>query len=69
MKAGGKPFALFATCLMLVSRLASFSILNMEATPPSETSVDFQQTTLRYIPDNITFHKHSCENLKLLLAV
>jgi hypothetical protein len=28
-----------------------------------ETSVEFQQTTRRYIPEDIT-HKHSCENVK-----
>jgi hypothetical protein len=28
------------------------------------TSVDFQRTTRRYIPENRTFHTHRCENLK-----
>jgi hypothetical protein len=41
----------------------------MEETLSSETSVDFQQTTLRYVPDDITLHNHSCENLKFLLPV
>jgi hypothetical protein len=27
-------------------------------------SVDFQRTTLRYIPEEITLHNHRCENLK-----
>jgi hypothetical protein len=31
---------------------------------PSETSVDFQWTTWRYIPEDSTLHSHSCENLK-----
>jgi hypothetical protein len=30
----------------------------------SETSVDFQWTTPRYIPEKRTLHDHSCENLK-----
>jgi hypothetical protein len=30
----------------------------------SETSVDTQRTTRRYIPENITLHIHRCENLK-----
>jgi hypothetical protein len=30
----------------------------------SETSVDFQRTTRRYIPEGRTLHKHRCENLK-----
>jgi hypothetical protein len=29
----------------------------------SETSVDFQQTTLPYIPEDITLYNHHCENL------
>jgi hypothetical protein len=35
----------------------------MEATCSSETSVDFQRTTRRYIPEDITPHNHCCENL------
>jgi hypothetical protein len=27
-------------------------------------SVDFQQTTQRYIPEDSTLHNHCCENLK-----
>jgi hypothetical protein len=30
----------------------------------SETSVNFQRTTRRYIPENGTLHIHRCENLK-----
>jgi hypothetical protein len=29
----------------------------------SETSVNFQRTTRRYIPEDITLHAHLCENL------
>jgi hypothetical protein len=36
----------------------------MEAICSSETSVDFQRTTRRYIPENSTLHNHGCENLK-----
>jgi hypothetical protein len=37
----------------------------MEAICSFETSVDFQRTTLRYIPeDTSTLHNHRCENLK-----
>jgi hypothetical protein len=32
------------------------STLNMEATCSSETSADFQRTTRRYIPVNMTLH-------------
>jgi hypothetical protein len=30
----------------------------------SETSVDFQRTTRRYIPEDSTLHNYRCENLK-----
>jgi hypothetical protein len=30
----------------------------------SETSVDFQRTTWRYIPEGINLHNYRCENLK-----
>jgi hypothetical protein len=36
----------------------------MEAICSSETSVDTQQTTRRYIPEDGTLHNHRCENLK-----
>jgi hypothetical protein len=36
----------------------------MEAICFSETSVAFQQTTLRHIPEDDTLHNHRCENLK-----
>jgi hypothetical protein len=36
----------------------------MEAICSSETSVEFQRTTRRYIPDDGTLHNHRCENLE-----
>jgi hypothetical protein len=36
----------------------------MEATCSSETWVDTQRTTRRYIPEDGTLHNHRCENLK-----
>jgi hypothetical protein len=36
----------------------------MEAIFSSETSVDTQRTTQRYIPEDGTLHNHRCENLK-----
>jgi hypothetical protein len=36
----------------------------MEAICFSETSVDFQLTTQRYIPDGSSLHKHRGKNLK-----
>jgi hypothetical protein len=38
--------------------------LKMEAICSSKTSVDFQRTTWRYIPEDSTLHNHPCENLK-----
>jgi hypothetical protein len=40
-----------------------FSTLKMEAICSSETSVDTQRTTQRYIPEEGTLHNHRCENL------
>jgi hypothetical protein len=40
------------------------STLKMEVTRSSETSVDFQRTTRRYIPQDGTLHSHRCEILK-----
>jgi hypothetical protein len=36
----------------------------MEAISSSETSVDFEQITRRYIPEDSTLHNHRCDNLK-----
>jgi hypothetical protein len=38
--------------------------LKIEAICSSETSVDTQRTTRRYIPEDGTLHNHRCENLK-----
>jgi hypothetical protein len=48
----------------LVSCSAYSSTLKMEAVYYSETSVDFQRTTRRYIPEDGTLHNHRCKNLK-----
>jgi hypothetical protein len=48
----------------LVSCSAYSSTLKMEAIWSSETSVDFQRTTQRYIPEHSTLHNRRCENLK-----
>jgi hypothetical protein len=40
----------------------------MEATSSSETSVDFQRTTRRYIPEDGALHNHPCENLKFYIV-
>jgi hypothetical protein len=39
----------------------------MEAKCSSETTVDFQQTTLRYIPEYRNLHNHRYEYLKSYL--
>jgi hypothetical protein len=43
---------------MLVSCLAYSSTLKMEAICSSDTSVDFQQFTRRYIPEDSTLYTH-----------
>jgi hypothetical protein len=53
---GGTSADLLATCFMLVSFLAYSSTVNMEATCSSETSVEFQRTTRRYIPEDRDLH-------------
>jgi hypothetical protein len=45
-----------APALTLVSCSAYFSTLKMEAIFSSETSVDSQRTTRRYIPEDGTLH-------------
>jgi hypothetical protein len=52
------------TCFILISCLAYSSTLKMEATYSSETSADFQRTTLLYIPNARILHNHPYENLK-----
>jgi hypothetical protein len=43
---------------------SAFLTLKMEAICSSETSVDFQWSTCRYISEDRTLHNHRCENLK-----
>jgi hypothetical protein len=57
----------WATCFMLGLCLAYSSNIKMEAACSSETSVDFQLSTWRYILEDILF-KHFCENLKTYLG-
>jgi hypothetical protein len=49
--------------------LASSSTLKMRATCSSETSIDFQHATRRYIPEDGAFHKHRCENLRPYIKI
>jgi hypothetical protein len=51
---------------MLVSCLAYFSTLKMEATCFSEASVEFQRTTWRYIPEDRTLQEGIYSELSLL---
>jgi hypothetical protein len=46
--------ALLATCFKLVSRMAYHSALKKQATCSSETSFDFQRTSQRHIPEDMT---------------
>jgi hypothetical protein len=47
------------------SSCSAYSLtLQTEAIYSSETSVDTQRTTQRYIPEDGTLHKYRCENLK-----
>jgi hypothetical protein len=48
-----------ATRFTLLSCLAYSSTLQMEAVCSSETSVDFQRTTRRYIPEDRTLHPYT----------
>jgi hypothetical protein len=47
------------SAFILVSFLVYFSKMKMEATCSSETSVDFQRTTRRYIPEDRTLHTNN----------
>jgi hypothetical protein len=53
--------ALTVTCFTLVSFLAYSWTMKMEATCYSETSVDFQRNTWRYIPEDRTIHNNCSE--------
>jgi hypothetical protein len=48
--------SLHAICFIMVGRLAHSSNLKMGATCFSETSVDFQRTTRRHIPEEKTLY-------------
>jgi hypothetical protein len=52
-----------APALKLVS-CSAYSSLKMEPICSFETSVDFQRTTRRYIPEVSTLHNHCCESFK-----
>jgi hypothetical protein len=56
--------ALLATRFMLISCLAYFLTMKMEAKCSFDMSVDIQQTTRCYIPKCRTFHNHLREHLK-----
>jgi hypothetical protein len=49
---------------MLVSCSAYSTTMKMEAACSTETSLNFQQTTRRYIPEDRILHNHRCEHLK-----
>jgi hypothetical protein len=51
-------------CFMLVSCLAYSSSLKIEVTRSSY----FRRTTWRYFSEARTYHKHSCDNLKLYIC-
>jgi hypothetical protein len=53
----------------MASCLAYSSTLKILATFSSETSVKFQLTTWRYIPEYSTLHDHRCENLKSYIKI
>jgi hypothetical protein len=55
-----QPKFLFATCFMLDSRLAYTSTMEAESTCTSEISVDNQQATWRYIPEEMTLRLSHC---------
>jgi hypothetical protein len=58
------------TCLIhLVSCLAYSSSMKMKETYPSETSVDFQQNTRHYIPEDRIFHRVYCFSCGLFSAL
>jgi hypothetical protein len=54
---------------MPVSGLDYSSILKIEETCSSETSVNLQRTMRRYIPEDINPHNHRSENLKSYIHI
>jgi hypothetical protein len=59
-----RPMTLLALCFTLLSCMAYSPIQKMEATCSSETSVNLQRSTRRYIPEDRTLHNHRCDTLK-----
>jgi hypothetical protein len=47
--------------------IASVFRVKMEAPCSSEMSVDFQQTTWNYIPEDRILYNHCCENLRFYI--
>jgi uncharacterized membrane protein YciS (DUF1049 family) len=62
-------YTLLAICFHAGFLLSLFFTLKMEAIFSSETSVDFHQTTRRYIPEDGTLHNHRCDNLKSYMKI
>jgi hypothetical protein len=58
-----------ATCFTLVSCLAYFLTLKMEAVCSTKKLVGFAQTTQCYIPEDRTLHNHYSENLKSYMYI
>jgi hypothetical protein len=58
-----KPASKQVESRILLAEFISLT-LTMEAICSSETSIDTQRTTLRYIPEDDTLHNHSSEKLK-----
>jgi hypothetical protein len=58
--------ALLVACFIVVSCVAYYSILKMEAMYSSEMLVDFGRTTStrRYVLNDRIIHSRRCENLK-----
>jgi hypothetical protein len=59
-----EPLFCLPPAFTLASHLAYSLSMKMETTCSSKTCVDFQRTTLRYIPEDGTLDNHRCENLK-----
>jgi hypothetical protein len=47
-----------------IKQVARRATLKVKATCSSETSIDSERTTRRYIPEDITVHNHRFQNLK-----
>jgi hypothetical protein len=53
--------SVIGSCFMFVSLLINSLTLKMEATLPSEASVDFHRITWRYIPDDRSLCSNNCQ--------